>query len=40
MDYCIKENPIMNSCEKMQEFYDCAKQNGIKNLVIEGNQII
>ena len=35
MEYCFKENPKMYSSEKMQEFYDCAKQNGIKNLVID-----
>lgn len=35
MEFCFKKKPKMYSNERMQEFYACAKQNGIKNLIVE-----
>lgn len=34
-DYCFKENPKLYSKEQMQYFGSIAKDNGIKNLIIE-----
>ena len=35
MDFCFKENPNLYNKEVMESFYSVAKENGIRNLVIE-----
>ena len=35
MDYCFEDNPKLFSSEEMDRFYEIARVNGIKNLVIE-----
>lgn len=34
-EYCYKDNPKQYSQEKMNEFYDLVRENGIHNLVID-----
>ena len=35
MKYCFEENPKLYTKDKMEEFYQIAKDNGIRNLIIE-----
>lgn len=35
LEYCFKENPNLYSSIEMENFYSIARQNGIKNLIVE-----